>query len=977
MNFSNTFDFSTYSSIFHSTAILVSIGLGACLQAFFGSFLIRKFVGYPSPLLKNRDIILFFLLGGPISCLTNATVAVLTLAMNRMISANQMSLHWWTWWVGDSIGVLIFTPMILIRIRETKAAWKRRWKSIFIPQIIMVTLVISIFIQAQKWEVQQSEYRFTRQTEHLFQNINKNFQSYLVTLYSLKSFYENSNGLEKHKFTSLVQTFVGEHPSIQFLSWLPVVPDDQRALFEEQTQRNGSPNFHITELDEDGKRVIARQKKQYIPMYFIEPLKTNQENFGFDLSSLPAQETAIETAGDTGQAFATMGESLVPGRRELGLVIYVPLYRKTSAKMDEASRRKNVVGYIAGGYQIQNILLEVLDPESLQGLRIRILDTNAQVGHQLVYDFQNIEDLTNISNPRFQDKNRKTPTRTIPLNMAGRQFQLEFTSTNANNSYEPSWISLSILTTGLIFTSLFGIFLFIVTGSEARTRAQVVEQTVEIRRSEERFRELLESAPDGIIIFDEQGNLEIVNERTQKMFGYPREALLRLKISELIFENMDERQNYPGKQFFEGFLYHNAGNELQLYGKKNTAEKFPIEVHLNSITSSEEKWISASIRDVTKRKEVDELKNQFFEMISHELRTPLSPIHQFTTIIMDGLGGEVTEQQKEYLGIILKNTIQLQNIIADLVDVSRMSTGKISTHCEVVDASDMAEKIVRSFQKTAEDKSISLNFILSRLPAVWVDPVRFEQVLRNLIDNAIKYTHADGSITVSASDSTQYEGFVCFSVRDTGQGIAKEDIDLVFERLYQTGDRFKSSRKGLGLGLHICKDLVERQGGKIWLESEIGKGSTFYFTFPVFQFTSLLAPLFEKDQKPPESLGLITIEIESLKETNDERKTESLKELENYLSHSILPYDVIIPTKKKNEEKFFILVSSDEIGMNAVINRIQGQWVSKMKFGISDLGLSFRCQMLPIFPEMFVNKTKDEMLKTISDLLEGVIGGIV
>ena len=980
-NFSNTFDFTTGLTIFHSIAILTSIGVGAVLQAVTGTYLIRRFVGYPNALLKNKELILFFVLGGPVSSIVSSTIGVFTLLFGDVITISQFFVSWGTWWVGDTIGVVVFTPMILIWLGEPKVLWRRRWKSIFIPLCIMFSLVVFIFVQARNWEKQRTQLEFTQETDRISQGMIKNFDSYLVTLYSLKSFFESSGNIGRNEFSSFTRNFLKIHPGIDSLSWNPIVPNSHRNEFEKKGVSDGIPHFEIKDLDQNGIYVPAKTRNEYAPTYYAEPFNSKEKTLGYDKFSSPIEKKAMELARDTGQPAATSAMDLEPGKNDpqnLGVVIYIPIYQfKSPTNQNAFTRQQYILGYLSGGFQLQKMIKEGLASEYIQGIRIRILDTT-DVANAVIYDSGDKEEFKVKTNDLLNSNLKKLNEKSSFM-MGSRQWRIELSESNNNSNYKMSWISLSILAGGLIFTAFFGIFFFMINSSEARTREQVIAQTLEIRRSEQKFREILDSAPDAIVISNRDGKIEVVNDQAEKMFGYNREELLGWDVENILSETFDQNKSGVSQKFMSSVSIRPSEANVQLYGRRKNGNRFPVEISLNPISANDEDWIAASVRDISKRKEVDDLKNQFMDMISHELRTPLSPIHQFTTILMDGLGGPINDQQKSYLDIILKNTLQMQSIIADLVDVSRMSTGKISTNKEPMDSVEIVRRIVQNFSQTAEKKSIRIeDEVPIQLPRIWADPVRFEQVLGNLIDNAIKYTPANGKIVVKAVSPWEDQTSVCFMVTDTGQGVPKEDQQLIFERLYQSSDQFKSSRKGLGLGLHICKDLVQRHGGKIWVDSVSGQGSTFYFTMPIFTFDSLLKPLLEKDGKAPMTLGLITIHVYTIKKISDDIKNESLKELENYLSHSVLPYDVIIPYKKPNEECFYILVASDEIGVKAVIHRIQSQWVTKYKFGIGELQLNFWYRMLEM-PSIEERNTSTDMqiINMISLSVERMIGKLL
>ena len=239
------------------------------------------------------------------------------------------------------------------------------------------------------------------------------------------------------------------------------------------------------------------------------------------------------------------------------------------------------------------------------------------------------------------------------------------------------------------------------------------------------------------------------------------------------------------------------------------------------------------------RKEQLIIKDQILSHVSHELRTPLTSVHQFITILLDGLAGEIREEQKDYLQIALRNVDQLSQMIDDLLESTRADSGKWHFEPEPMNLQVILEELVQTFDSAASGKKISLATEIDRnLPSLWADPNRVRQVLLNLLDNALKFTSQGGAIKVRAGVFEKDPAFVCVSVADTGPGISPEDQEMLFQRLYQKDEAGPTSRKGLGLGLYICKEIVSRHKGTIWVVSQIGRGSTFSFTLPVYSPSS-------------------------------------------------------------------------------------------------------------------------------------------
>jgi two-component system, sensor histidine kinase and response regulator len=230
-----------------------------------------------------------------------------------------------------------------------------------------------------------------------------------------------------------------------------------------------------------------------------------------------------------------------------------------------------------------------------------------------------------------------------------------------------------------------------------------------------------------------------------------------------------------------------------------------------------------------------QLKDEFLSNVSHELRSPLTSIYSFSSIIADGLAGATNEQQDEYLGIIQRNVRQLQSMIEDLLAVTAGRTGKLIIQPQDASVSEAILDAVHTTEANATAKGIKLSYVIPpKLPRAFADPVRILQVLTILCDNATKFTPAGGLVKVEAKVFEKVPGYLVVEVSDTGCGIRPEQVGRIFEYLYQVTESSQLGRKGLGLGLHIAKELVTRQGGSIWATSTPGSSSVFSFTLPIY-----------------------------------------------------------------------------------------------------------------------------------------------
>jgi signal transduction histidine kinase len=337
--------------------------------------------------------------------------------------------------------------------------------------------------------------------------------------------------------------------------------------------------------------------------------------------------------------------------------------------------------------------------------------------------------------------------------------------------------------------------------------------------------------------------------------------------------------------------------------------------------------------DMARQQQI-EFKNQFLSHVSHELRTPLTSILQFVSILLDGLAGPLAAEPREHLETVLRSANQLHSMIADLLEATRAESGKTSVELRGIAIGEVVRNAVAMMRATAQQKKVGLEMALDfRTSLVYADPGRVLQILTNLIENAIKFTPPEGSVMVSVALWPSDPSFVCLSVTDTGRGISPEVKSLIFDRLYQDPNTIDDSRKGLGLGLYIARELVRLQGGKIWVDSQLGSGSAFSFTLPRFSLAKLLLPVIIEKGKLRPSLFLVSVRVSSSSGERAASWKHILQECHAVLRHCVyLDKDLVLPAMGNTgvPDAFFVVASTDQPGVQIMMKRIREQLPIRM-----------------------------------------------
>jgi PAS domain S-box-containing protein len=449
-----------------------------------------------------------------------------------------------------------------------------------------------------------------------------------------------------------------------------------------------------------------------------------------------------------------------------------------------------------------------------------------------------------------------------------------------------------------------------------------------------RFRLLVEGTRDyAFFTMDLTGRVNSWNVGAERMMGYVEGEIVGQNFS-CIFTAEDIQNHVPEKQLMRASQVGRSEGEGWRVGANHKQFLANLNITALSESAGAVRGFAIIMQDVTERRKIAivqeearqeraRLQETFLSHVSHELRTPLTAIYFFTTNVLDGLLGDLTPEQHEHLAFVLDNVKQLKGMVSDLLDITRVETHKLSVAPQYASPVKLIAEVLGTCRRNAEMKKINLSCgVSSGLPFVWADPARVLQILTNLIDNGIKFTPEGGTVNVASRPIAEDEDFLCLTVSDTGCGISPENCETIFNRLAQVRSSVAASRSGLGLGLFIARELVLRHGGRIWVESQLGRGSTFCFTLPVFSLAKLCARVFTTSNLET-GFVLIAVDVVGVEGAG---KEDIVLEIRRVLERCIQgSQDVLLPSMSEAEpvKTFFIVACTDPSGFAVIASRIR------------------------------------------------------
>ncbi len=724
--------------------------------------------------------------------------------------------------------------------RDPVAARKKLEVASTLHWVHWVVIAGSLLLTFGAWYYSKSqlegrvEARFDRESDRVVELIQERMAKYEDALWGGVAFIHAGGGdVEFEPWQSYAESLrlPRKYPGINGIGVIQnVEPEDLESYLA--LQRKSRPDFKIHPPHE--------RTPGNLPISFVIPVEGNEQAVGLDMAHETNRYTAAMKARDTAEAQITGPITLVQDSGKTpGFLFYAPYYSGGDVHIKAEDRREQFAGMVYAPFVVKRLMAGTLEAGK-RNVAVKINDGDSVLFNEHVASAPNFDD-----QPLYK--------RSVNAKIYGRTWHFEIWSAKSFRTAAADSQPLTILIGGILIDLLLVVLFVSISRSSkqalnyANTMTHQLEENnaalhdsnQELAVLQARFKNTLDSAPVGILMVNRGGQIVLLNQHAENMFGYETDELLNKPLEELVPHRFRELHVQYRADYFNDPSKRrvNGGNDLLCLRKDGS--EFAAEIGLTPIIEGGETFVLSAISDITQRKELqDDLRQsnealtksnielqQFAYVASHDLQTPLRGIAGFAEILRSKYQGQLDETADRYMDKIVAASMRMQTLINDLLVFSRVESS--SAPLSSVDLNDTLADAKELLQ--AEITATGAAVTSDELPVVNGDASQLAQLLQNLIGNGLKYR---GDNTPEIHISAQRSGDLwTVAIRDNGIGIDKKHYDQIFEIF----KRLHTQREyaGTGIGLAVCKRIVLRHGGRIWLESEPGKGTTFLFTLHV------------------------------------------------------------------------------------------------------------------------------------------------
>ena len=818
--------------------------LGATAQAALGAWLMRRRQPGPLQLGEPQEVATFFLLGAALACTLSATLSTLYLGAAGAIPPEARAFTWWTWWGGDTLGVLIGTPIALTLIGQPRADWAARRISVALPLLVTTALLVGGTVLVARWDTQRARNVFDGDAAAAGALMTAHLNQALYALEALHGLHIGSELVDQGEMRLASAPWLALPISLQALGYSQRIPRSGIAAFEAAVSRESGQPYRVFD-----RSPLAAQDDDVVAIRHLEPRARNATALGVNSMSVAAARDAIQRTVASDAPAASDGFRLTQeAGDQTGVVIYRAVYRQGPGlpQLATAAERQQAFSAVVFVTLRMQQSAEAAMREVPPYLAWCLLDSRPGSPRPHLAGPPGCE----ASPPMGLVQLRK-------IELGGRQWVLRLSADPAavpDAGYANAWLFSSA---GLLAAAMLAALLLTVSGRTRRIEAAVAARTRDLQRevlerqrteaalreSEQRFRNIVDHAPVGMAFADLQGRLREANPKLREMLGYGADALSAQTIGELAHDDDRAAIELDLQRLLRGELPE-VQRRTRL--RHRDGQTLWVRTHwslLRGPMAGQDRLV-AVIEDITeqvRREEgeqgrqraeaANQAKNDFLSRVSHELRTPLNAMLGFAQLLDLDRQPAPAVHQKGWIAQILKAGWHLLEMINDTLDLSRIDAGMMRLALGPLALDPLVAHCVAMAGPAAAQRQVQLQVQLDAdAGPVLGDETRIKQVISNLLSNAIKYNQPGGRVELSSHRLPGQR--LQIRVLDTGLGLTPSQQTELFQPFNRLG-RETSQTEGTGIGLVISRRLAELMGGDLHVESQAGHGCTFVFTLPL------------------------------------------------------------------------------------------------------------------------------------------------
>ncbi|MBL4607087.1 MAG: CHASE domain-containing protein [Pseudomonadales bacterium] len=703
-----------------------------------------------------------------------------------------------------------------------------------ISTAVIVGLLISslVFIGVKHLEEQKLKQEFNNITLNIAKDFEKEINTQLYTLKSIATFFETAEFVDRYDFYTLVTPLYKRSSAFQAIEWIPIVPFEERNHYESFAISDGFPGFRFIEKSPKGAFIPAEKKEVYYPVFYLEPYQGNEAALGFDLGSESTRLSAINEALKSNAASASSPVSLIQGDySKPATLVFVPISKKAKTSPD---KKNKVSGFILGVIKL-DLLLDGISPDKYR--------RSSEFKHINITLFENNDDMsrTFITSKNYPKENvspagntkKYTIRNTQEIKFADKSWQIVIASNHYQYFFLPNLKPLFASGISVLFFITLIAHLISIMKQKDRAEENLEIKTASLISSEQSLQAIVENMADGLITINKEGVIESFNSTAEKIFGHTSEQIIGKNVSILMPEQFQSEQSHYLQQLSKPGREKIIDVGREVGGLKSDGTLVSIDLSLSEININNKPIFVGIFRDITERKKLEKMKNEFISTVSHELRTPLTSIRGALSIIINKSEDNFSDKTKKMLSTAEKNSKRLGELINDILDMEKLDAGMLSFRKDVLNANTVAKAAFEAGEGYAKKHNIMLSIKLhpSNDLMIWGDERRLLQVCANLLSNAIKFSPENSPVKIEVSS---IENVVRFTVFDHGEGVSESFRSQLFERFSQADSSDTRQRGGTGLGLNISRAIIEKHKGKIDFYRTTDKQTAFYFEVPIY-----------------------------------------------------------------------------------------------------------------------------------------------